>query len=74
MEWVLRIMANLMRPDELGPAEAAYRAWRRSSGSYPRDRDMPRGADRHVAPGGSDSLRFVPGRGAHAQVSTQVSG
>ena len=25
MEWVLRIMANLMRPDELGPAEAAYR-------------------------------------------------
>ncbi len=26
MEWVLRIMANLMRPDELGPAEAAYRA------------------------------------------------
>jgi geranylgeranyl reductase family protein len=26
MEWVLRIMANLMRPEELGPAEAAYRA------------------------------------------------
>jgi len=26
MEWVLRIMANLMRPDEIGPAEAAYRA------------------------------------------------
>ncbi|MGI8491441.1 MAG: geranylgeranyl reductase family protein, partial [Acidimicrobiales bacterium] len=26
MEWVMRIMANLMRPDELGPAEAAYRA------------------------------------------------
>ncbi len=26
MEWVLRIMANLMRPDELGAAEAAYRA------------------------------------------------
>lgn len=25
MEWVLRIMANLMRPDELGPAEAAYK-------------------------------------------------
>jgi len=22
---VLRIMANLLRPDELGPAEAAYR-------------------------------------------------
>jgi geranylgeranyl reductase family protein len=26
MEWVLRIMANVLRPDELGPAEAAYRA------------------------------------------------
>jgi geranylgeranyl reductase family protein len=26
MEWALRIMANILRPDELGPAEAAYRA------------------------------------------------
>lgn len=26
MSWILRIMANLVRPDELGPAEAAYRA------------------------------------------------
>ncbi|MDQ6838623.1 MAG: geranylgeranyl reductase family protein [Actinomycetota bacterium] len=26
MEWVMRIMANLLRPDELGPAEAAYKA------------------------------------------------
>jgi flavin-dependent dehydrogenase len=26
MEWVLRIMANLLRPDELGPAELAWRA------------------------------------------------
>jgi len=25
MEWLLRIMANLVRPDEIGPAEAAYR-------------------------------------------------
>jgi hypothetical protein len=25
MDWVLRIMANLLRPDELGPAEAAYK-------------------------------------------------
>ena len=25
MEWVLRIMSNLLRPDELGPAEAIYR-------------------------------------------------
>ncbi len=26
MEWVLRIMANLLRDDEIGPAEAAYRS------------------------------------------------
>jgi flavin-dependent dehydrogenase len=26
MEWVLRIMANILRPDETGPAEAAYKA------------------------------------------------
>ena len=26
MEWVLRIMANLLRPDEMGPAEAADKA------------------------------------------------
>jgi geranylgeranyl reductase family protein len=26
MDWLLRIMANLLRPDELAPAEAAYRA------------------------------------------------
>jgi geranylgeranyl reductase family protein len=26
MEWVLRIMANLLRDDEVGPAEMAYRA------------------------------------------------
>jgi geranylgeranyl reductase family protein len=25
MEWMLRIMANLLRPDEIGPAEAAYK-------------------------------------------------
>ena len=25
MEWVLRIMANLLRPEELGPAEAVYK-------------------------------------------------
>jgi len=25
MEWILRIMANLLRPDELGPAEVVYR-------------------------------------------------
>lgn len=26
MEWLLRIMSNLLRPDETGPAEAAYKA------------------------------------------------
>ena len=26
MEWVLRIMANLLRADEIGPAEAVYRS------------------------------------------------
>jgi menaquinone-9 beta-reductase len=26
MEWVLRIMSNTLRPDELGPAELAYKA------------------------------------------------
>jgi geranylgeranyl reductase family protein len=26
MTWILRIMSNLLRPEELGPAEAAYRA------------------------------------------------
>jgi geranylgeranyl reductase family protein len=26
MQWLMEIMANVMRPDELGPAEAAYRA------------------------------------------------
>jgi geranylgeranyl reductase family protein len=26
MEWVLRIMANMLRPDELGPAEAIYKS------------------------------------------------
>ena len=26
MDWVLRIMANLLDPDEIGPAEAAYQA------------------------------------------------
>ena len=35
MEWVLRIMANLLRPDELGLAEAAYRELRRSSALAP---------------------------------------
>jgi geranylgeranyl reductase family protein len=35
MEWALRIMANLLRPDEIGPAEAAYRALARLSRLVP---------------------------------------
>ena len=35
MEWVLRIMANLLRPDEVGPAEAVYRAVARLVGPLP---------------------------------------
>jgi menaquinone-9 beta-reductase len=35
MEWVLRIMANLLRPEELGPAEAAYRAVARLARAVP---------------------------------------
>ena len=35
MEWVLRIMANLLRPDELGPAEAAYKAVARLASIVP---------------------------------------
>ena len=35
MAWILRIMANLLRPDELGPAEAAYRAFAAVAARYP---------------------------------------
>ncbi|MFP3901120.1 MAG: geranylgeranyl reductase family protein [Acidimicrobiia bacterium] len=35
MEWVLRIMANLLREDELGPAEAAYRTVARLARAVP---------------------------------------
>jgi geranylgeranyl reductase family protein len=35
MEWVLRIMANLLRPDELAPAELAYRAVARIASIVP---------------------------------------
>ena len=39
MEWVLRIMSNMLRPDELGPAEAVYRTLEKLvalSGAAPR--------------------------------------
>jgi flavin-dependent dehydrogenase len=35
MEWVLRIMANLLRPEELGPAEVAYLAIERIVSAAP---------------------------------------
>ncbi len=35
MSWLLRIMANLLRPDELGPAEAAYRAFATVARAWP---------------------------------------
>ncbi len=35
MAWILRSMANLLRPDELGPAEAAYRAFAAIAARYP---------------------------------------
>jgi flavin-dependent dehydrogenase len=35
MSWILRIMANLLRPDELGPAEAAYRAFAAVARTWP---------------------------------------
>ena len=35
MEWVLRIMDNLLREDELGPAEAAYRSVARIARTVP---------------------------------------
>ena len=40
MEWVLRIMANLLRDDELGPAEAAYAAAARPLVPEPAARDL----------------------------------
>ncbi len=36
MSWILKIMANLLRPDELGPAEAAYRAFASVARTWPR--------------------------------------
>lgn len=35
MEWALRIMANLLRPDEVGPAEAVYRTLARLAAPLP---------------------------------------
>ena len=36
MDWVLRIMANLLRDDELGPAEVVYRIGRPARPRHPR--------------------------------------
>ena len=45
MEWVLRIMANLLRPDEVGPAEAAYKVVGRASSPSRPSRPALRGPD-----------------------------
>ncbi len=55
MAWVMYIMANVLRPDEIGPAEAAYRAV----------------ADhRPPGPGPADSLTAAVGRCARRQAAT----
>jgi flavin-dependent dehydrogenase len=41
MEWVLRIMANLLRPDELGIAEAAYKMAATVARALPEPRVRP---------------------------------
>ena len=56
MEWVLRIMANLLRPDELGPAEAAYAAVEVLV------RALPDPSDRRSAHGGRTGRERTPGR------------
>ena len=44
MSWMLRIMANLMRPDEPGPAEVAYRAMATLARLVPEDPTTATGA------------------------------
>ncbi len=44
MAWVLAIMANLLRPDQLGPAEAAYRAAAALARVIPEGRGDPKPA------------------------------
>ena len=56
MEWVLRIMANLLRPDELGPAEAAYKVAAGMARVVP-ERDRRREARRVVAARRAVALR-----------------
>ena len=52
MEWVLRIMANLLRPDEIGPAEAAYKVVERLVAVAPRAVSPPCGVPLPIPPGG----------------------
>ena len=86
MEWVLRIMANLLRPDELGPAEAAYRAvatHRRASSPSASPRVRRRLARRSaclgvegdlaVGGGGPDPAVVVGGRALRRRTSTSPS-
>jgi flavin-dependent dehydrogenase len=56
MEWVLRIMANLLRPDELGPAEAAYAAVEAIVRTLP----DPSSGRRRAPNGSARELQVVP--------------
>ena len=40
MDWVLRIMANLLHPDEVGPAEAAYKMAAADRATRPRTDEL----------------------------------
>ncbi len=63
MEWVLRIMANLLRPDEIGPAEAAYKVVERLVAAAPEP------SPRHEGP----AARALRGDGASRVASPTQS-
>ena len=57
MEWVLRIMANLLRPDEIGPAEAVYRTLAVAGRAVAPDaHDRPRHRAPHLPAGRTGEL------------------
>src|SRR5207237_1743346 len=63
MEWVLRIMSNLLRPDELGPAEAVYRTLGKLVGLGPELWER-----RRRRRSGRVARRFAAGRAARDRV------
>ena len=61
MEWLLRIMSNMLRPDEMGPAEAAYKAVAALAGLVPRTDGRPfRGRQGRGRPLGGQPARRRP--------------